>query len=229
VKIGILISGRGSNMQALVEACKTPDYPASVAVIISNRPDALGLEYARHHGLPALVIDHKTYESREAFEVDLHNALMEHGVELVCNAGFMRLLTKGFVDKWHDRQINIHPSLLPAYKGLHSHERVIAEGVKITGCSVHFVRTEMDSGPIIAQAAVQVHEGDTPGDLAARVLQAEHKLYPLALRLVAEGRARISGNSVTIDGENIPSPPLFSPTLCKDKERPARRSPRTGS
>ena len=213
MKIGILISGRGSNMQALVEACKSPGYPAEVAVVISNRPDALGLEYARHCGLPALVIDHKVYESREAFEADLHEALIAHDVELVCNAGFMRLLTKGFVDQWLDRQINIHPSLLPAFKGLHTHERVIEQGVKITGCSVHYVRTEMDSGPIIAQAAVQVQEGDTPGDLAARVLQAEHKLYPHALRLVAEGRARITGNHVAIDEEITPSPPLFSPTL----------------
>ncbi len=213
MKIGILISGRGSNMQALIEACKAPDYPAEAAVVISNRPDALGLEYARYCGIPALVVDHKAYESRAAFEVDLHTALEDHGVELVCNAGFMRLLTKGFVDKWHNRQINIHPSLLPAYKGLHSHERAIAEGVKITGCSVHFVRTEMDSGPIIAQAAVQVLAHDEPGDLAARVLQAEHKLYPHALRLVAQGRTRIVGNIVQIDGESAPSPALFSPGL----------------
>ncbi len=214
-KIGILISGRGSNMQALVEACKEPDYPAEIAVVISNRPDALGIEYARHAGIPTLVIDHKAYGGRTDFEADLHKALVEYGVELVCNAGFMRLLTSGFVDLWHDRQINIHPSLLPAYKGLHSHERVIADGVKISGCTVHFVRTEMDSGPLIAQAAVPVLPGDTPGDLAARVLLAEHKLYPHALALVATGRARVVGDIVEIDGSGKGSTTLFSPELLR--------------
>ncbi len=213
MKIGILISGRGSNMQALTEACKAPDYPAEVAVVISNRPDALGIEYARHWGIPARIIDHKAYEGRTDFEADLHKALVEHEVELVCNAGFMRLLTKGFVDLWHDRQINIHPSLLPAYKGLHSHERAIADGVKISGCTVHFVRTEMDSGPLIAQAAVPVLPGDTPGDLAARVLLAEHKLYPHALALVASGRARVVGDIVEIDDSTNGSTTLFSPAF----------------
>ncbi|PLX34254.1 MAG: phosphoribosylglycinamide formyltransferase [Hyphomicrobiales bacterium] len=213
MKIGILISGRGSNMQALVKAAAEPDYPAEVAVVISNRPDALGLEYARHVGLPAVTIDHKAYDSREAFERELDRVLRQYGTELICNAGFMRLLTAGFVDAWHDRQINIHPSLLPAYKGLHSHERVLADGVKITGCSVHFVRTAMDAGPIIAQAAVPVLEGDEPGDLAARVLQAEHQLYPHALKLVAEGRARVRDEKVVIDGNDRAAPALFSPLI----------------
>lgn len=213
MRIGILISGRGSNMQALVKACEAKDYPAEVAVVISNRPDALGLEYARHVGLPAVTIDHKAYDGREAFEAELDKALRAHDTELICNAGFMRLLTAGFVDAWHDRQINIHPSLLPAYKGLHTHERVLEDGVKITGCSVHFVRTEMDAGPIIAQAAVPVLEGDAPGDLAARVLSAEHQLYPHALRLVAEGRARVVDEKVVVDGNKSAAPALFSPKI----------------
>lgn len=213
MKIGILISGRGSNMQSLVKACAEPDYPAEVAVVISNRPDALGLEYARHVGLPSITIDHKLYDSRESFEHELDRVLRAHGTELICNAGFMRLLTSGFVDAWRDRQINIHPSLLPSYKGLHTHERVLADGVKITGCSVHFVRTEMDAGPIIAQAAVPVLNDDDPGDLAARVLKAEHILYPHALRLVAEGRAQVIEEKVVIDGNTDAGPVLFSPGI----------------
>ncbi len=213
MKIGILISGRGSNMQALVKACSEPDFPAEVAVVISNRPDALGLEFARHVGLPAITIDHKAYDSREAFEEELDRVLRAHGTDLICNAGFMRLLTSGFVDAWQDKQINIHPSLLPSYKGLHTHERVLADGVKITGCSVHFVRTAMDAGPIIAQAAVPVLEGDEPGDLAARVLTAEHILYPHALRLVAEGRAKVENEKVLIDGQIEAAPALFSPGI----------------
>ena len=214
IKTGILISGRGSNMQSLIRACAEPAYPARIVVVISNRPEAPGLDYAREAGLPALAIDHTAFASREAFEEELDAALRAHGVELVCNAGFMRLLTEGFVERWRDRQLNIHPSLLPSYKGLHTHERVLADGVKITGCTVHFVRTDMDSGPIIAQAAVPVLDQDTTDSLAARVLAAEHRLYPHALQLVASGRARVDGGRVIIAGKEPAGPAaVFSPPL----------------
>lgn len=212
-RIGILISGRGSNMQSLVAATRAPDFPAEVAVVISNRPDAPGLAWAKEHGIPALGLDHKLYESREHFEGQLHSALAMSKVDIVCCAGFMRLMTPGFVDRWRNKMINIHPSLLPAFKGLQTHERVLAAGIKITGCTVHYVRAEMDEGPIIAQAAVSVLEGDTAEMLAARVLAAEHRLYPLALRLVASGAAEVQGETVKIkdQGENQPSLILLTP------------------
>lgn len=212
-KVGVLISGRGSNMQALIEACRAPEYPAEIVTVISNRPDAQGLERAAEAGLPTRVIDHKGYASREAFERDLDGALREAGVELVCSAGFMRLLTPWFVDSWRDRQLNIHPSLLPAFRGLKTHERVIEAGVRISGCTVHFVRSEMDAGPIIAQAAVPVLPDDTVDRLAARVLQAEHKLYPLALRLVAGGHVKVVGEHVQFAEDCRPMPSLFSPPV----------------
>ncbi len=199
MKIGILISGRGSNLKSLIAACAEPGFPAEIVAVISNRPEAAGLAIARAAGLPALVIDHKLYPDRESFDAELNRALEAAGVELVCNAGFMRILSDGFVARWHNRQINIHPSLLPAFKGLHVHRRVLEEGVRITGCTVHFVRPAMDEGPIIAQAAVAVKPDDTPETLAARVLEAEHRLYPAALGLVASGRARVRGGIVEID------------------------------
>ena len=195
-RIGVLISGRGSNMRALVEACEEADYPAEIVAVISNRPKAAGLEYARSKNIQTITIDHKQYASREPFERALHQALVDARVDLICNAGFMRLLTEEFVNRWHDRQLNIHPSLLPAFKGLHTHERAIQSGVKIAGCTVHIVRTQMDSGPIIAQAAVSVAPDDTPETLAARILAAEHELYPHALKLIASGEARVVGEHV---------------------------------
>ena len=177
--------GRGSNMSSLIDACNKPDYPAEIQLVISNNPSAPGLQIASQAGIATRAIDHKKYPSREAFEADLDAALREAEVELICNAGFMRLLTNGFVESWRDRQLNIHPSLLPAFKGLRTHERAIDAGVRISGCTVHFVRTEMDAGPILAQAAVSVLPDDSADDLAARVLDAEHKLYPLALEMVA--------------------------------------------
>lgn len=219
-QIGVLISGRGSNLQALIDACKQPDYPATISIVISNRPKAPGLQRCAEHRIPTKVVDHKLYSSRESFEVDLSRELMDAGVDYVCNAGFMRLLTERFVETWYNRQLNIHPSLLPAYKGLHTHERVIADGVRITGCTVHFVRTEMDSGPIVAQAAVPVMAGDTADQLAARVLKAEHLLYPHALKLVASGiisveKDVIACNPNQIDGgtENLGGEMLFAPAL----------------
>lgn len=201
--VGILISGRGSNMTALIDATAAADYPASIACVISNRADAKGLETAAQKGIPTFTVDHTAYADKAAFEEALTEKLEESGAEFVCLAGFMRLLTATFIDRWSDRLINIHPSLLPAYKGLHTHERALADGVKLAGCTVHFVRPEMDAGPIIAQAAVPVLSADTPDSLAARILTAEHKLYPLALKLVAEGKARVVDGLVDIPSSAV--------------------------
>jgi len=214
VRIGVLISGRGSNLAALNAACAEPGFHGRIALVISNRPKAEGLRIAEAAGIPTLVVDHKDFASRETFDAELDRALRSAGVELVCNAGFMRILSDGFVEKWRDRLLNIHPSLLPAFKGLHVHKRALDAGVKITGCTVHFVRPEMDEGPIVAQAAVPVLPGDTPETLAARVLEAEHKLYPMAMKLVVEGRARVTGERVTIDYDNASvDKPLYVPPL----------------
>jgi phosphoribosylglycinamide formyltransferase 1 len=212
-RIGVLISGRGSNLGALIEACKAPDFPARIVLVVSNVPSVQGLLRAEAALIPALTINHKDFASREDFDAALDKVLNEAGVELLCNAGFMRLHTEGFVDRWRDRHLNIHPSLLPAFKGLHTHARVLDEGMKITGCTVHFVRPEMDTGPIVAQAAVPVLPGDTPGTLDARVLEAEHRLYPHALRLVASGAVRIEGEHVVGMTQIAAQPPFFSPPL----------------
>jgi phosphoribosylglycinamide formyltransferase-1 len=200
-RVAILISGRGSNMAALIEAAAARDYPAEIVLIAANRPDAAGLLRARAAGIATAVVDHAAHgKDRAAFERALQGELQRHHVDLVCLAGFMRLLTPQFVAQWDGRLLNIHPALLPAFKGLDTHERALAAGVKIHGASVHFVVPEMDSGPIIAQAAVPVHDGDSTDTLAARVLAAEHRIYPLALRLVAEGRVRVAGGRCLIDG-----------------------------
>ena len=212
-RVGVLISGRGSNLAALIEAARRPDYPADIVLVISNRPDALGLERAAEAGIAAATVDHTAYRSRPEFEAELIRRLEAAGVDIVCNAGFMRLLTESFVEHWLDRHLNIHPSLLPAFKGLDTHERALSAGVKIVGCTVHMVRTEMDSGPIIAQAAVPVLGGDTPESLAARVLEAEHRIYPLALALVASGRVRIEGDRAIVHSVESVEEPLFSPAV----------------
>ena len=189
-RVAILISGRGSNMASLIEAAKDDGYPAEIALVVSNRREAAGLGQARAQGITTAVIDHAQFgKDREAFERALQDVLTAHGIDLVCLAGFMRLLTPWFVGQWQGRMLNIHPALLPAFKGLHTHERALAAGAKTHGATVHFVSPEMDSGPIIAQAEVPVLPGDTPETLAARVLEAEHRIYPQALRQVAEGRA----------------------------------------
>jgi phosphoribosylglycinamide formyltransferase 1 len=212
-RIGILISGRGSNMLALVEAMRAPDYPAELAIIISSRPDAAGLAWANAKGLPARAIDHKTFPSREAFDEAVDAALTEARADLVALAGFMRIQSVGFVRKWRDRQLNIHPALLPLFKGLNPHKQALDAGVKISGCTVHFVTEETDSGPIVAQAAVPVLDADTPETLAARILLAEHKLYPHALALVASGRATLEGGRVVASGASLgEQDTLFSPT-----------------
>ncbi|MFT0861598.1 phosphoribosylglycinamide formyltransferase [Ancylobacter sp. G4_0304] len=210
-RVAVLISGRGSNMMSLLEAAAAPDYPAEIVRVISNRPDAHGLVRAEAAGIATLAIDHKAYADRESFDAALDAALEEAQVDIVCLAGFMRLLTPGFTQKWRGRMINIHPALLPSFKGLHTHERALAEGVKIHGCTVHFVTPEMDVGPIIIQAAVPVLEGDTPDTLGARVLAQEHVIYPAALRLVTEGRARIVENRVAIDEFELAPPALVVP------------------
>jgi len=210
LKVGVLISGRGSNLAALIAACAEPAFPAEIVLVLSNRPDALGLERARQAGLATAVIDHRG-RSREDFEQAVDAALRQAGVELICLAGFMRLLTAGFVARWPDRILNIHPSLLPAFKGLHVHEQALAAGVRISGCTVHVVRAETDAGPIVAQAAVPVLEGDSADSLAMRILAAEHRLYPLALRLFAEGRAVVADERVRLDGTGPAGPALFSP------------------
>jgi phosphoribosylglycinamide formyltransferase 1 len=210
-RVGVLISGRGSNMMALAEAARAADYPAEIATVISSHADAAGLAWAKAQGLPAQAIDHKAFATREAFDDAVHAALTEAGVEFVALAGFMRIQSAGFVARWQDRQLNIHPSLLPLFKGLAPHKQALEAGVKVSGCTVHFVTAEMDSGPIVAQAAVAVSDGDTPQSLAARILEAEHKLYPHALALVVSGRARIEGGRVRVEGANCPQSVLFSP------------------
>lgn len=212
-RVAILISGRGSNMMALVEAARANDYPADIVSIVASRPDAAGLAWAKGQGLPTVAIDHKSYATREAFDEAVHAALTEARADLIALAGFMRIQSSGFVQKWQGRQLNIHPSLLPLFKGLHPHKQALDAGVKISGCSVHFVTEEMDSGPIVAQAAVPVLDGDTPETLAARILVAEHRLYPHALALVASGRTTLDGGRVS-SGSTVGSPDeLFSPQL----------------
>ena len=215
MKVGVLISGRGSNLRSLIAATKELGFPAEIVVVVSNKPDAPGLEVARAAGIPTEVVNHKDYPTREAFDAELDAALRRAGVELICSAGFMRILSDGFVENWRDRQLNIHPSLLPAFKGLRVHERVLETGCRITGCTVHFVRAAMDEGPIVAQVAVPVLKGDTPETLANRVLEAEHKLYPLALKLVASGRARVVDERVEISGDaDAAQSPLFVPPVA---------------
>jgi len=184
-KVAVLISGRGSNMSALIEAAKADDYPAEIVLVVSNKPDAMGLEVARSENIPAIAIDHTEFEAREDFEEALHKALLEHDVEIVVLAGFMRKLTGSFTGKWQGAMINIHPSLLPKYKGLNTHQRALDAGDKEHGCTVHYVTAELDGGPIIMQATVPVLEGDTPDDLAARILVQEHRIFPLSLAKVA--------------------------------------------
>jgi phosphoribosylglycinamide formyltransferase-1 len=200
-------------MMSLVEAMRAPGYPAEAIVVISNRPEAPGIAWAKENGIPALPLDHKLYESREHFESQLNSVLVASRVDLICLAGFMRLMSAGFVEKWRNRMINIHPSLLPEFKGLHTHERALAAGAKEVGCTVHFVRPEMDEGPIIAQSRVPVLATDTAETLAARVLAAEHKLYPYALGLVASGEAWVEDDRVHYQSGINLNPGMPFPTI----------------
>lgn len=193
LRLGVLISGRGSNLQALIDACKDSNFPAEIAVVIANKPDAPGLKRAKQAGIPARIINHRDYKTRAAFDTEMTWALEDAKVGLVCLAGFMRLLSEEFVEHWWDKLINIHPSLLPAFKGLDVQRRAIQEGARFSGCTVHYVRHEMDVGPIITQAAVPVLAEDTPDTLAQRILRQEHIIYPLAVKWIAEGRVKIDG------------------------------------
>ncbi|HKC32468.1 MAG TPA: phosphoribosylglycinamide formyltransferase [Xanthobacteraceae bacterium] len=200
-RVAILISGRGSNMTALIAAAQAPDYPAEIALVLSNRPDAQGIAAARAAGIATAIVDHTRFgKDREAFEAALEHELQARRIDIVCLAGFMRLLTPALVSRWEGRMLNVHPALLPSFKGLDTHARALAAGVKVHGATVHFVTPEMDSGPIIAQGEVAVRDDDTADTLAARVLAIEHEIYPRALRLVAEGRVRIVDARCHIDG-----------------------------
>jgi phosphoribosylglycinamide formyltransferase-1 len=208
LRVGVVISGRGSNLQALIDAAADPAYPAEIVLVLSDRADAPGLARAADAGIAQRAIPHP---SRPAFAAAADELLRQSGAELVALAGFMRILDSAFVDAWRDRLVNIHPSLLPAFPGLHPQRQALAAGVKFSGCTVHFVRAAVDSGPIIAQAVVPVHCGDDEDRLAARILAAEHRLYPMAVRLFAEGRLRIAGNTVAIAGATPPDIALFNP------------------
>ena len=198
-RIAVFISGRGSNLQALIDARVRGDLAGDIGVVASSRPGAPGLEKARKAGLDHCVVDAGGYASREAFDAELDHVANQAGCSLICLAGFMRILTPGFAQAWRDRILNIHPALLPAFPGTDCHRRVLESGVKITGCTVHFVRPQLDAGPIIAQAAVPVLPGDDEKNLADRVLVAEHRIYPLALNLVLQGRVRVIAERVVVD------------------------------
>jgi len=209
LKVGVLISGRGSNLEALIEAAVDPAYPAEIILVISNRPEAPGLARASRAG-----IAHRTISAadRHVFASEADRALRQSGVELVALAGFMRILDTAFVEAWRDRLVNIHPSLLPAFPGLRPQRQALSAGVRFSGCTVHFVRPAVDTGPIIAQAVVPVHAGDDEASLSERILAAEHRLYPMAVRLYAEGRVSITGDTVAIAGAAAPEIAVFNPS-----------------
>jgi phosphoribosylglycinamide formyltransferase 1 len=210
-RVAILISGRGSNMASLMEAARAPDFPAEIALVLSNRPDAAGLERAKEAGIATCVIDHKAHPTREDFEQAMDAALAEHDIAFICLAGFMQVLTDWFVERWAGRMVNIHPSLLPLFRGTQTHRRALEDGVLVHGCTVHFVVPELDAGPIIAQAAVPVVPGDTEESLAARVIVQEHKLYPQALRMICDGTARLENGRVEFSRGWDASGALLSP------------------
>lgn len=212
-RVAVLISGRGSNMTALIEAAKPVDFPAQIALVLSNRPEASGLARAQAAGIATETVDHKRFgKDRAAFERAMQEVLEQHRIDIVCLAGFMRLLTPYFVELWQGRMLNVHPALLPAFKGLDTHARALREGVKLHGATVHLVAPEMDSGPIVAQGALAVQADDTPDTLAARVIAIEHRIYPLALRLLAAGRLRVHDGRCLIDGAAMPDAALIAPS-----------------
>jgi phosphoribosylglycinamide formyltransferase-1 len=213
-RVAILISGRGSNMAALIAAAQDPAYPAEIGLVASNRRNAPGLEQARASGIPTTVVDHTRYgQDREAFERALQTEIAAQRIDILCLAGFMRLFTPWFVGQWTERMLNVHPALLPSFKGLETHRRAIEAGVKIHGATVHLVVPEMDAGPIIAQAAIAVRSDDTADTLAERVLALEHRIYPLALGLVAAGRVRIVDGRCLVTGAQPPEDPLMVPRM----------------
>jgi phosphoribosylglycinamide formyltransferase-1 len=210
-RTAVLISGRGSNLRALIEACARPDASAEIVLVISNRADAAGLRHAGHAAIATEVIPHGAFSTELGFENAIDRALHEHAVAVVCLAGFMRVLSPWFVERWRDRLLNIHPSLLPAFRGLDTHRRALAAGVRFTGCTVHLVRAEVDAGPIVVQAAVPVRQDDTEDSLAARVLAAEHRCYPMALELLASGRVQVIDERVVIDRPMAPDAMVLNP------------------
>jgi phosphoribosylglycinamide formyltransferase 1 len=210
-RTAVLISGRGSNLQALLEACACPGASAEIVLVISNRADAAGLRHARNAGIATETIPHGGFATQVGFENAVDRTLLEHGIAVVCLAGFMRVLSPWFVERWRDRLLNIHPSLLPAFPGLDTHRRVLEAGVRFTGCTVHLVRPEVDAGPIVVQAAVPVLPDDSEERLAARVLQAEHRCYSMALELVASGRVQVVNETVTIAGAIAPDALVLNP------------------
>jgi phosphoribosylglycinamide formyltransferase-1 len=211
-RVAVLISGRGSNMAALIEAAKDQSYPADIALVLSNRADAGGLVTARNNGIATEVVDHAPFgKDRAAFDAAMQAVLEKHRIDLVCLAGFMRLLSPGFVAQWQSRMLNIHPALLPAFKGLDTHKRALQAGAAVHGATVHFVVPEMDAGPIIVQGAVAVHAGDSEDTLGQRVLAVEHRIYPAALQLVAEDRVRVVDGRCLIDGVPVPDSSALLP------------------
>jgi phosphoribosylglycinamide formyltransferase-1 len=219
-RVGVLISGRGSNLRALIDACADPAYPAEIVSVVSDRAEAPGLALAAAAGIFGVVIPHRT---RPAFAAEAEALLRRQRVDLVCLAGFMSVLDTAFVEGWRDRMVNIHPSLLPAFPGLHPQRQALAAGVRFSGCTVHFVRPEVDAGPIIAQAVVPTRPGDNEASLSARILGVEHRLYPLAVRLIAEGRVRVAGSKVEIDGWQAPTMALLNPDEAPGEPLAANR------
>jgi len=211
-RTAVLISGRGTNMSALVEAASSPSFPAEVVLVVADNPEADGLKKAQDAGVRTETIDRRAFDERAAFEAALQGRLDAVGSELVCLAGFMRVLSADFVAKWFGRMINIHPSILPSFRGVDTHRRVLEAGVKLHGCSVHFVKADVDAGPIIMQAAIPILQDDTPETLSDRLLPVEHRVFPMALRLLASGAIRIDGDRVRIDGSpRQETPPLIAP------------------
>ncbi len=202
--VAVLLSGGGTNLQALIDACASPTHPAEIVLVLSNNADAYGLERARKAGIATAVVNHREYSDRVTFDAALQTVLEDAGVEIVCLAGFLRILTEGFVEAWRDRMLNIHPSLLPAYKGLETHQRALDDGVALHGCTVHLVRADLDSGPMLLQAEVPVLPEDDAATLATRVLYREHEIYPAALSLLASGRIKVEDEVAFIDG--VPGP-----------------------
>ncbi|PCI32757.1 MAG: phosphoribosylglycinamide formyltransferase [Alphaproteobacteria bacterium] len=213
--VAVLVSGQGSNLQALIDACAQDGFPARIVAVISNNPGAYGLERAKKAGIATSVINHRDYDDRESFEEAIDQELKKYKAKFICLAGFMRILDGRFVNRWKDRILNIHPSLLPAFRGLHTQERALEAGVRFTGCTVHIVRPEMDDGPIILQAALAVDPEDDADNLSRKVLELEHVIYPEALKLVALGRVRISGNKAVIEKASYPEHGLISPEPTK--------------
>ena len=211
LKLGVIISGKGSNLKSLIDATQKNNFPAEIVIVITNVPNIAGIEIAEEANLPVCTINHNDFNNRESFEKEIHAVLINARVELVCLAGFMRILTDHFIELWLNKIINIHPSLLPSFKGLNTHERAIKSGAKFSGCTVHFVRPEMDSGPIIMQAAVPINQNDTPAALANRILIAEHKIYPRAVKLIASKRVFIKNDRVSVKNSSSTNEILINP------------------